>query len=465
MSLMVKIPDGFSSERKYLINTVFHEFLGIPVEIRTGSYQGYEIVLQNGNKLLVEDHFFSEFTDGLEYLKEKNLPEGVFCLRNQFTVEQDLPVFYGKPEISITDGENKSILCRADLFADIFLMLSRWEEYVIQKKDQAGRFAEEKSFLVMHGIQRRPVVNESAGMIWNMLLFLGYSGGPRQRSFEPVLTHDVDEIIRNKSYFRLLRIIAGDLVLRRKPAMIFDSIRTFFKYKMGLAPDPYDTFDFLMDESEGINTKSCFYFLSQKSGSANSSRQKYSDFRYDISGPEAVRIVKNIIARGHTIGVHGSFNAFDDSDILSEEINNLKELATEVTDCRMHYLKFTPSVTWRIEDKNKILCDSTLGFSGNIGFRCGTCFSFPVFDFLMRRQLSLIEMPLTVMDTALLELKRDPEESYLLITSLVDVVRKYNGKFVLLWHNSSLNSHEWKSFGDIYPRIINYLGQLSAYEN
>jgi hypothetical protein len=40
------------------------------------------------------------------------------------------------------------------------------------------------------------------------------------------------------------------------------------------------------------------------------------------------------------------------------------------------------------------------------------------------------------------------------IKLLIEEVKKYNGEFVFLWHNSSFNTAQWKKYQDIYERVL-----------
>jgi len=48
-----------------------------------------------------------------------------------------------------------------------------------------------------------------------------------------------------------------------------------------------------------------------------------------------------------------------------------------------------------------------------------------------------------------------PKEMGKKIKKLVKEVKKYNGTFVFLWHNSSFNTEEWEGYQDIYKEVIN----------
>jgi len=52
-----------------------------------------------------------------------------------------------------------------------------------------------------------------------------------------------------------------------------------------------------------------------------------------------------------------------------------------------------------------------------------------------------------------------PEEGFQRIKNLIDTIKKYNGVFVLLWHNSSLNPLELPGWIKTYERTMEYLGK------
>ncbi|WP_427365245.1 hypothetical protein [Candidatus Caldatribacterium saccharofermentans] len=108
---------------------------------------------------------------------------------------------------------------------------------------------------------------------------------------------------------------------------------------------------------------------------------------------------------------------------------------------RQHYLRWENPVTWQIWDEVGLDYDATLGFADHVGFRCGTCREFPVFDLKARRALRLREIPLMVMDATLLEdryMGLKPEQALEQIEKLSNICHCFCGSFSLLWHNTSL---------------------------
>jgi hypothetical protein len=100
--------------------------------------------------------------------------------------------------------------------------------------------------------------------------------------------------------------------------------------------------------------------------------------------------------------------------------------------------------------------DCTVGYADREGFRCGTCYEFKTFNFLTRKKLNIKEYPLTIMEGTLVGYRGlAPCEMKKRIALLKDVIKKYNGKFVLLWHNSSFNTDGWLVYKDLYVECTN----------
>ena len=117
-------------------------------------------------------------------------------------------------------------------------------------------------------------------------------------------------------------------------------------------------------------------------------------------------------------------------------------------------------LTWQIWEDNALDCDSTLGFAEKEGFRCGTCCEYSVFNILTRKKLGLKERPLIVMESTFIDYQDiSPEVVEAKIKSLVDTVKKYRGYFVLLWHNSRINSPSGNKYWKVYKKILAYAGR------
>jgi hypothetical protein len=95
-----------------------------------------------------------------------------------------------------------------------------------------------------------------------------------------------------------------------------------------------------------------------------------------------------------------------------------------------------------------------LGFTDYIGFRCGTCRDFPVFNLKTREPLRLRERPRIAMDTTLLVpqyMALRPEQAIEWVERLSSTCRRFEGTFSLLWHNTNL-VQAWQ--GRLYLKIM-----------
>ena len=440
--IRINIPNNFFPERKYISDILFDEFLGLKyvINVNNGA-KNYEIVLENTKKLIIKDSFFSNFEDGLGYLDKKNMPEKIKFLKNKFIIKKNIPVIYGDNQFNIKGDE---IICGIDIFASSFFMLTCWEEYVNKTRDLHNMFPATASLAYKYDFLNRPIVNEYVEMFWNMLKYLGCNQKRKEKKYELVLTHDVDNIFKWKNFGLFVRNIAGDIIKRKNASLVVENIRQYF------GKNPYDMFDFLMDLSEKNGVKSHFFFMS-------GGTSKF-DNNYSINQPFVKKIREKIKSRGHLIGFHPSYNSYNYQKQWEEEYSNLStEILQKVKIGRQHFLRFEIPTTWQIWEDNNMEWDSTLTYPEKEGFRCGTCYEYSVFNILNRKKLKLKELPLTVMEVTMVGHQNlVPEIMEKRIIKLINNVKNYNGKFVLLWHNSNFNNELWKKYKIVYEKIIKY---------
>ena len=88
--ICISIPDNNKKERKYILDIFFNEFLGLSYRIvENTDIKNWEIELENGSKLIIEDHFFNKYPTELNYLKLENIPSKVEYIENKFTPEDE----------------------------------------------------------------------------------------------------------------------------------------------------------------------------------------------------------------------------------------------------------------------------------------------------------------------------------------------------------------------------------------
>jgi len=206
-----------------------------------------------------------------------------------------------------------------------------------------------------------------------------------------------------------------------------------------------------MDCSEEHGVRSAFYFMAHQGTSG-------LDGDYVLDTPWVRSLLRHIHARGHELGLHGSYDSYNDPAQIVTEFARLQTVAEEEGVCqavwggRQHYLRWSADTTWQVWEDAGLAYDSTLTFPETVGFRCGTCFEYPVFNLRTRRTLRLRERPLAVMETTMFSenyMKLSAGDALDTIGRISATCRRFGGRFTMLWHNDSLTeSREKRMYRD-----------------
>jgi hypothetical protein len=440
--LTVRIPPSYAAEREYVVRVLFEEFLGLRADVVVADVSATVITVAGGDRQLVlGDGLFSTAPDA--WLSERSLPPTPLASfelgGTPFAAhpERSLPVLYGAPSWRHDDT---TLELGVDVLGGAFYLLTRYEEVVLADRDEHERFPASANVMVREGLVRRPLVNEYLELLW-LALGTQWPSLPRRRSaYSLVPSHDVDwPLAAERTFGRVARRAAGDVVRSRDSAA---AARRFAGYAMRLAgrhdADVNNTFDAIMDASELNGLRSAFYFIAGR-------RAGHIDGDYSLDDPWIRSLLRRIHRRGHEIGLHASYTTPVDPDQTRTERDTLlrvldeEGIVQERLGSRQHFLRWSNPQTWRNCEEAGIDYDTTLGFSDEIGFRAGTCLEYPVFDLRRRLQLRLRELPLIVMEGAVLDrLGLDSEGASQAIAELRRTCERYGGTFTLLWHNSRL---------------------------
>jgi hypothetical protein len=445
--ILITIPAHFFPERKYTIDILMGEILGLDYRIQHKHQQDYEILLENGNKLIIRDHFFSLISNGSDYLNESCLPNRVTFIKNRFLMGKEIPVIYGTRQSEIT---SKRIVCGLDVFASAFFMLTRWEEYVVRTRDMHQRFPATASLAFKHRFLDRPVVNEYAEMLWQMLGYLGCRQEGKKEPFTFVLTHDVDTLVKWLGWYHVLRTAGGDIIKRKQLRTAFSRIKEYKKICRKVIKDPFDTYDWLMDLSGSLHLKSHFYFMS--GGLSKAAEDNHSP--YPLRHPRTLEIFEKIKKRGHIIGFHPGYDSYDNEALWERQKKQLEEASgCGITQGRQHYLRFLVPHTWQLWENQHMEIDSTCGYADREGFRCGTGHTFTVFNILTRKPLKLKEQPLIFMDKRSFFSGgyRGKSNFHNNLSLIIDNAKAFNTPVTLLFHNRTFEDN---AFVQMYEDIL-----------
>jgi peptidoglycan/xylan/chitin deacetylase (PgdA/CDA1 family) len=212
--------------------------------------------------------------------------------------------------------------------------------------------------------------------------------------------------------------------------------------------DACDDFDLLMDQAERWSLKMTFNFITEHGAGGQ-------DGIYSVDRVGIRRLLRRICERGHEIGYHGSYESFQDPVRIRREFNRLIRIADRASltqphwSGRQHYLRWEAPTTWQAYDDAGLAYDSSVGYADHVGFRCGTCYEFPVFNLVTHKELSLKERPLIVMECSMSNpqyMNLSEEASMERLVRLSETCKKFGGDFSFLWHNGQTGDPGMKTF-------------------
>ena len=458
--MVVRVPDSLRAEREHAVRLVFDTLLGYACRISFEARSDIAVTLEgsHGPVLRMPDVLFASAADWPRGAARPADSLERFSAPWASVVQCRVPVLFGRKSANgrwwepTADGAYLGV----DLPGTAFWMMTRLEELLDPTRDPHDRFPARASHCLRAGYLDRPIVDETTALLAIALQHLWPGMVPRADRYATVLTHDVDRPFKHlfQSPAQLLRSMAGDLLRRGDLPGVLAAPSRWVRVRRGPdEADPFFTFEWLMDQSERAGLSSAFYFICGHSAGR-------LDGDYGIRHPRIRKLLRRIHARGHELGVHGSYNSFRCAQTLRGEFEALRSVCAEEGisqarwGVRQHVLRFDCARTPAVWEAAGFAYDATLGYADSAGFRCGTCHPFPLFDHAARRTLKVMERPLVAMDVTLMSPEYEglgPDAAAERIEALRGACRRENGEFVLLWHNCQLTVPGWR---ELYARVV-----------
>lgn len=450
-----------TQERRWIISIFFKEFFDIGYKLIESeeisscliSSEKKTIILNDTFFPIAHNHWFHQKTLPTQPLKKLDFSS---ILIDTNITSNSIPIIYGLPEYNI---ENNSISIGIDIFGSSFFMLTRYEEVVKKDRDQFDRFPAKASLALQENFLDRPIINEYIELLWSAIKFLWPEFKRRKRVSQTFISADVDRPYHylTKSLYALADQLIHDVIKKHNIINGVQNIENYLLSKLNnYKKDPfYSYFKWMMDQNEKFGHKIAFYFIVD-------STDKKRDAYYNLDEKAILSLIQEIIDRGHEVGLHMSFNSYNDKHQLKKEIRKLQKVLTKLgitnrtLGGRQHYLRWSALYSPGYQDLIGLNYDTTLGYAEKPGFRCGICYEYSMYDLYNREPLKIIQRPLVLMEQSVLSssyMGLKPDHTALnVMKKLKRICEKFQGDFTLLWHN---NNFQKKSHRDIYLNIIN----------
>lgn len=461
---MLKIicPPGYNMEWNYIFSVVLGDILGLEWCIAGIGGEEELIIFRDDSENMIHMPvcFFLKQTNWLDRSSLPVLPLSYWDSKefaNDIKLTDSLiPIIYGDYIPNVVVESNK-IRLPIDIFGSSFFMLSRYEELVLDHRDKHNRFPASASLALASNFLKRPIVDEYIEILWNAFQRLWPQMSRRKTCRKINVTCDVDVPYQiDFSYQAIFRGFCNNILKQRNLQIASKNLKKRLRARNGdFSEDPYlQNIDWMMDVNELENNKVSFYFITQNTDSVY-------DGRYSMNEPIIRKLLKKIHDRGHEIGLHPSYNSYNNPERMLREANILRDVLEKENieynqlGGRQHFLRWDSRFTAVNWEKAGLQYDSSLGFAEYPGFRCGTSREFMMYDVVNRRALNLKQRPLILMECSVIS-KRYQNLGYssMALTTMLqlkDRALSIGGEFTMLWHNDHFNNPKDKEF---YTAII-----------
>lgn len=421
----------------YVLDLVFETVLGIPHHV-TDSLETYH----------------TSFLPKLAYT-DTNKGYGVFIESHSLVFEQDIrqqlptasgsylnfPVFFKTTDASFLPY---------DLFATVFYMVSRYEEYLPHETDQHQRFMAEQSLAYQHHVLDKPYLHYLIEDFGKLLKKNFSSLEFPQRTFNYLSTIDIDNAFAfaHKGFKRNSGGLVKDL-LSLKLSQAGKRIQSNLNEEL----DPYNTFDLINTLSEDTHT-ALQYFVLIGDYAAYDKNPHYKNHGF--------RKLLKRLSHKHSIGLHPSYESYNHPEKIKMEKQRLEEIIErEITSVRCHFLRIQFPETYRAFIRNGITDDYTMIYASQSGFRTGLCVPYPWFDLEKNEATQLMLHTSTVMEGTLRDYNKQlPGEATALVKQLMQEVNYFGGEFVSIWHNDSFVPSQ-QGWINVYKNMLENSKQLT----
>jgi hypothetical protein len=379
------------------------------------------------------------------YYGKKPAKEGATYIPNQKLIFSSSAIHidslymncYYADQLTVYSVENKSSRKKKfanesaiefDILESIFFHISRYEEVFAEKSDNntAGWLREEKQILVKNKLQKYPIVDD---LVRNLVQLITNQKIAVKTKYS--ISHDLDILFKFKPFPKFIRSLGANLRYRRGATAMKNSIAHYRKMLLGKQTDPYDNFSELLKTEKQWEEKILYLMVGGNT--------KY-DNKYSIENSYIDEILEIANSRSYTIGLHPSYNSHDNKLMYASEKKTLEtRVNRSIQHNRQHWLRFdwdnTPD---QLTDSN-ITHDSSMGYNKHLGFRCGTGFSYHLYNFKKRVAYSWKETPLVFMESSAIHYAKNNGQPLKEVMFNFLVKNQMNTAVMINFHNSNFD--------------------------
>lgn len=332
-----------------------------------------------------------------------------------------------------------------DVFAAIFYLITRYEEYLPHEKDSYGRYLHINSLAYKYNFLHLPLVNIWLKDLLERLSTVNYQLSTIN-SFTFTPTYDIDiayahkhqSIIKNVGGF-FKDLMRGDLEKIIERANVYS----------GKTKDPFDTYEWLDTLHQKHQLQPIYFFL-----------LAYKRGIYDKNVSPFTKGIQQLIQHHNSkyqVGIHPSWQSGNNDMLLQKEKQLLENITQKkCTNSRQHYIRLTLPKTYRNLIKSGITDDYSMGYGSINGFRTSVASPFFWFDLERNEVTNLLVHPFCWMDAnSYFEQHLSANEAALELQNYYNIVKQVGGNCTIILHNNFLSEQpQWKPWRKMYEEFL-----------
>ena len=235
-----------------------------------------------------------------------------------------------------------------------------------------------------------------------------------------------------------------------------DSFKVFGKaIRMLLSQEDWWVFEKLMQLEKKAGIQAVYHFYADDR--SKNFKRWLMDPSYDVSTDQLKSLFGKIKKDGHKIGLHPTFDSWNNSELLNKQKNFLEHnLGGKVITCRQHWLRFSWNDTWNAQSKAGLERDSTLMFNDRAGFRNSSALSWNPWDYENSKSHQIKCLTSVIMDSHLYDYQNITTTVRICqIEKWLNECKSVHGECSTLWHPHTLtNDYSWdQGFYDLLEFI------------
>jgi len=332
-----------------------------------------------------------------------------------------------------------------DIFSATFYIATEYYYYQASSFDSHGRYREDLHLLFTHGLQELPLIHMYCELLWDKLQKHLPKGYRKAQKLAGEITFDIDNPW--KYHHKGLGISLGGGLKQ-----MFKGDWGGFGERLAVVfgkKDPHDVFEDLFRLCSPDCTT--FFFLIE--------RKSVHDGRFTYRNRHLRALIREIHARGYSVGIHPSYTAAFNPAQLKREVEALSDIIGEqVTRSRQHFLRYRYPTTFRSLLASGIQSDYSLCSYSKLGYRTGLAVPYPWFDVLRNCTTDLMLHPTMVMDRTLHSyMDLSAEEAEKRVYAFMEQSKRLGLPFRILFHNDGFSeSGEWRGWRSSLEKMLSH---------